>query len=200
MSEQNKERPSLSCYGNGSVTIKNLSASEIEKIQGVLGGMWHMILEDDKKELTFTPRYKELSEVTDEEMLPFWRPYDAKGQSHQKMFDDIDGSGEKLFLSPEIHIRYLCGYNYSNESYKEYVELLESYGFTQFRSKRGDDGSYQEVFILSAFVFAKGDLKELIQDVKENKEKLNLALRFLARNVSFGTLDVCVQRMAAVID
>lgn len=75
----------------------------------------------------------------------------------------------------------------------------------------GDDGKFWETWYLSGVWAAKGDLKGVVERRKlegdkdqdravEKRKETNGVISFLCRKVSFGQLDVVVQRAAMVID
>jgi hypothetical protein len=194
---ENKGRVHLSGYGNGSVSIAELSPEEVEKMCGVFnaGAYWARVVEG---RLVLFPAWKKLPDpIHDEEMLPFWRTA-TEGQTFLKLvsFDEDRLKNS----SPSIQIQSLCGYFYTPENYKKNAERLLSYGFEVMRSKRGNDGKYCEIWYLSSLWCAKGDLENAVNRHKSEKDKLEAALEFLRTHVSFGTLDVCVQRLAMVMD
>jgi hypothetical protein len=68
------------------------------------------------------------------------------------------------------------------------------------RSRRGDDGRYDEAWYLPGLYQAKGDLYDTVKEIKNEKKQLEKAVSFLCANVSFGTLDTSTQRAAMVVD
>ena len=96
----------------------------------------------------------------------------------------------------------LCGYGYSPESYRANAERLESYGFQCLRSRRGPDACYWEIWYLPGLWSAQGNLKEVLDAQKEQREKdlTKEAVSFLCHAVSFGTPNVTIQRAAMVLD
>ena len=146
-------------------------------------------------ELEYISSYKPLPDpIKDEDMLPFWRhPSPGEKESAHTLFDF-----DKLedHSSPGISISHLCGYYYTPESYQMYGERLQSYGFEIMRSRRGSDAKYWEKWWLPGLWCAEGDLAEAIGKEQNDKKALKRAVDFLAKNISFGTLDVSVQRLA----
>lgn len=189
----------VSAYGNDHITISGISTEDRERVEGCLksGAYWLRVC-DGKLEIV--PSWEQLPDpVQDEEMLPFWRKQTKSEvrQNQPRLFEI-----ERLYehSSPSISIQHLCGYGYSPERYKTYATKLESYGFECMRSRRGLDGKYWEIWFLPGLWSAKGELKNVIDSPPSKKEALQVALDFLARNISFGTLDVSVQRLAAVLE
>lgn len=185
----------------GEITIAGFSQEELEKVEGVIrGNMWWMTVGDDG-EPVFLPRYESPPDpILDEEMFPFWRlPTEAEKNAVYSLLGFDAEVPSHNYPSPSIHIRYLCGYHYSPGDYQKYAERLESYGFECFRSRRGDDGHFSEEWILSDLYFAQGDLKHFVETLPQEKDRIREACEFIRKHVLFGTLDVCVQRMAMTV-
>ena len=190
-------------YGPNKVTIEGLTADEKDAVFASLDAGCRWIRNVGGRLVVVSAFDPFPNPIKDEKMFPFWRePNDeekrlAACQPTLLALDELHNHS-----SPSIHIQSLCGYNYSAENYKAQAEKLESYGFCIMRSPRGEDGHYWETWYLPGLWAAKGDLKEKIceaVDVKTEKEKLSVALEFLRHHVQFGTLDVCVQRLAMVM-
>lgn len=189
-------------HNDRSIRITHLSEDEHEKMLGAFkskeGTYWVRIRNG---RLESRPHFIELpSPVYDDEMLPFWRkPTQKEVKLSLKKYKRIpfkEENDEELHLMASIFIRSLCGYYYSPENYKFNAEKLTSFGFECLRSRRGDDGKFWEIWQLPFLDAARGDLKKRIHKVKDDSKRLKIALNFLARTVSFGSLDVSVQRMA----
>lgn len=192
-----KESVKIPMYGNGKISVENLTKEELDKLRAsLLSGAYYAKGENGR--IVFVPTYEKLPDpIKDEKMLPFWREHEGEKVYQAEMFEAMH-SKESVY-SPSITIRSLCGYHYTPAFYKEIAEKLESYGFEVLRSQRGDDFRYTELWILSGLWAAKGDLKEVIKNFK-GEEQLKKTLKFLRRNVSFGSLDVSTQRMAMVME
>jgi len=102
--------------------------------------------------------------------------------------------------SPSIIIQHLCGYNFSDPGYKAAADSLEMFGFECLRSRRGLSGKYWELWLLPYLRAAKDRLRDAIDFRTETESQVKAAVSFLCCHVSFGTLDVCVQRAAMVVD
>ena len=179
----------LQQYGGDTVTFKGLSSEENEKMQGVANGMWWVKIVEGKA--VFMPAYKQLPPpIEDEEVLPFWGPRQSV------RFEVFEISSNKHHNDTSIIIQSICAYSYSSENYKGKSEKLESYGFDCLRSRRGNDGQYWEIWYLPGLWAAKGSLQAVISPTKDEKKKIQKALDFLATDIRFGSLDLCVQRMA----
>jgi len=178
---------------NNKLEIDNLSENELEIMEGWVSGSYHVSV-NKKGRMEKKHLYDELKTIQDDAMLPFWKPCNDK----QQYFLDVDLKKleERYTDFASITIQHLCGYNYSPENYRKQVELLESYGFSHLRSKRGVDGKFWEMWYLPSLVFAEGKLEICIQDIKNSKEKLKKAVDFLCNTAQFGSLDVSVQRAA----
>ena len=129
-----------------------------------------------------------------------------KDPEHQEV---MDVSWEKVpdHGSPSITIQHLCGYYWTERAYKTTALRLESWGFACCRSKRGLDGSYWEIWWLSGLWAAKGDLDLFIGNRarygKKAKKTLEEVVNWITtgpKRVSYGTLDVSIQKMAATLE
>lgn len=184
---------------NCEISIGGLTKEQLEIFKGFILGMYWLNI--DKDGLNSLPALAELPRpAADESIMPYWSSQDKQRRIIQtKLFSD--GEGWPPF-SPSFVIQHLCGYNYSPENYKYQVEKLESYGFECLRSHRGPDGKFWEIWFLPGTFCAKGVFKDELDKIEnmDEKEILERAISFLCRNVSFGTLDVVIQRAAMVID
>lgn len=183
--------------GGGSVTLNNLTNEEVQKIEAtVTGGAWWMTIVEGRA--VFTPRFKALPDpIDDAEMLPFWRKVtpEVRANATHELFEHEVTNPHSVSLS----IQHLCAYNYTPEGYVAEAAKLESYGFECMRTRRSDlDGKYYEIWFLSGLWAAKGPLQSEIHDLSDEKAKLARAIKFLQYHVSFGSMDMSVQRLAMV--
>lgn len=196
----------LSGSGPEQVTISGLEPEEKELVAASLdaGTRW---IRNKGGRLDAISVFEEFPHpIKDKDMYPFWR---APNEEEKRLatcqptllaLDELEDHS-----SPSIHISSLCGYDYSTENYEAEAENLRSYGFEIMRSPRGKDGKYWETWYLPGLWYAKGDLKDAIDNSKNSgnnqteKEKLSVALDFIRYHVKFGTLHVCVQRLAMVM-
>lgn len=214
--ETDMKKISIGSYSSGqdsnSVHFTGLTKKEADQLIGAVRGLsWFGVKEG---RLEVSSRYLPLPDsVQDEQMLPFWRQFSntpVQGEFLEKIFEDM--SDDVIYLQ-HIMIQSLCGYNYTPENYANEAEKLLSYGFIQTRSKRGENGCYWEMWYLPGVWAAKGHLKEIVDGVtakakswedphgkRKDKECFKAVLEYLRRNVSFGTLDVSVQRFCMVRD
>jgi hypothetical protein len=191
------------------IEISELSAEEKEKFEGMVNGMWWVRGVEGVP--VFSPAFEKIpSPVEDPKMAEFW-PRKEKNQSSysQVAFRDKE---EYKYNSPGITIQHLCGYYYTPEKYALEAEKLRSYGFSCLRSPRDREGRYHEHWYLGGFYSAQGDLDWHIVRIKQDQEKDKMpaderdtdltekVVRFLCKNVSFGTLDLVTQRAAMVMD
>jgi hypothetical protein len=141
------------------------------------------------------------------EMLPFWRRYEERQGVMQELIFDPDTRHD----SPSFMVKHLCGYHYTHKGYLRNAQILESYGFVCMRSPRGNDGRFWETWYLPGAWAAKGKLKRMVEnkqhegDKKQDhavkkKDETKRVISFLCSNVSFGQLDVVVQRAAMIMD
>lgn len=85
------------------------------------------------------------------------------------------------------------------------TRLAKSMGFTCLRSQRGEDGKYWETWNLFGIWMAKGILKTFCDELPKNiefDERVQRMAHFIAvgASLSFGSLDVTVQRWALTHD
>ncbi len=179
--------------GRDSVSLKNLTNDEVEKIEGMTNGHYWLTITDGRLEVV--QRRDDLpSPVEDAEMLPFWRR--ATSQVHQL---ELFGVKLEKYSMTSIIIQHLCGYCYSPENYTLQAQKLESYGFVCMRSRRGNDARFHEIWFLPSQYHAKNDLKESFAHIEDDKKKIKRMVEFLCCNVLFGTLDLSQQRAAMPI-
>ncbi len=198
MEDDDKVR--MPSYGGMPRTVQfsNLSKEELDKLPATILSGAYYDKGDGKGRISFFPVYDDLPDpIKDKEMLPFWRPVRNPGTQGQ-LFSEFAHSTETGY-SPSITITSLCGYNYSPENYQAQAENLKSWGFEQLRSQRGDDFRFSEIWYLRALFSAKGALSGIIKYVEKDDVKLKVALEFLKKNASFGSLDVSTQRLAAIV-
>lgn len=185
----------ISSHGSDSFSLRNLQREEVENLQGMVYNHFWVTVTDGRLEVV--RRREELpGPAEDEEMLPFWRR--ATPGTQQVQLFEVDIPKHSF---PSIIIQSLCGYAYTPENYKYTAELLESYGFVCLRSRRGEDSKYWEMWFLCGLWSAKGGLKEFLEmaSSESDKKKLEATIKFLCKNVQFGTLDVSWQRAAMTI-
>jgi hypothetical protein len=177
------------------ITFSGLTEEEVERLRGWPIGHWWVKVEDGR--LSFgSARNAPPGPADDEEMMPFWRERDSEQPAQLRLFeDDAD-----LLMCPSFQIQSVCGYDYTPEFYFNEVRKLERYGFVCLRSRRDDSGRFYEIWHLPGCWLAKGELAEAVSGFKTSEEKTKAVIRFLCENVSFGTLDVGVQRAAMRIN
>jgi len=198
--------------GSNSIEITGLTQQEADQLLSAVRGRSWFTVEGDR--LKISPRHLPLPDpVHDEKMIPFWRQHSngpAQAEMVPRVFSEMSPG---VIEYAHITIQSLCGYDYTPENYIRESEKLLSYGFIQVRSKRGEDGGFWEMWYLPGVWCAKGDLKEVVdritnmgkswvdpQGKRKNKECFDAILGFLRLHVSFGTLDISVQRMCQVAD
>lgn len=199
-------------HGSNSIEIKGLTHDESEQLLSAIRGFSWFKVEEGR--LVTNPCHIPLPDpVNDEKMLPFWRQFSnvqAQGEFLEKIFEDMS---DDVIYQPHFTIQSLCGYNYTPENYAYESNKLLGYGFIQTRSKRSEDGGYWELWYLPGIWCAKGNLKEVVDTItnkaktwedplgkRKDKECFKAVLEFLRHNVSFGTLDVSIQRLCMVWD
>lgn len=208
MTEEKIDAPKISVpsYGGDSITVKGLQPDEVDKLTASMRGGHHWVKRGDDGRLETTPSYEPRPEPTEDlDMAPWWPNREEIGNVQIEMFSPPELADRLKYASPSISIQHLCGYSYTPENYRRYAHLLESYGFECMRSRRDSaSGQYWEVWFLPGLWVAKGDLAEAAprsyKGDGDGTKQLNKAISFLCSHIAFGTLDVSVQRMAAVID
>lgn len=180
-----------------SLTISGLTEDELKRCTGVTRGQWWMRVEDGR--LQFSSARKPLPAPTEDSLLPHWREAALPQEGEPRYQLTLFGDGDAGAQTPSIIIQHLCGYNYAPEYYKEVADFLEECGFACLRSRRGDDGQFWEIWFLPGLWAAKARLREALYGVPEG-ERMQVAMRFLAEQSSFGALDIAIQRMCQVIE
>lgn len=182
---------------DGHITLAGLTSEEVERMQGMAIGHWWVKGGDGR--LEFAPAHEPAPAPTEDGMLPEWRTPLKEEGSERYQGELFEPMVQWRHQDPSILIQHLCGYSYTPQAYKEYAELLEGCGFACMRSRRGDNGHYWEAWFLPGLWAAQGRLKEALYG-KSKEHKMRFALKFLREQVSFGTLDIAVQRYAQVLD
>ncbi len=186
------------------VTVSGMTKNEVEQLRDFpTGHFW--IRADEDGRLVFSPTFRTPpAPIFDEQTQPHWPRITEQNRAVQ--IDLISMEASQPHDSPSITIRGLCAYQYTPANYQEQAGLLESYGFECLRSRRGRDGRYIEIWYLPGLWAAEGDLAlsicegEDVKDrLKDSKEKLDRAIRFLCHHTRFGSLDACIQRACTPI-
>lgn len=188
-----KKRGPVECE----ISFTGLTELETERAEGMLHGQWWMSGKDGR--VVFLPAREGSPTPTDDTMLPEWRMARPDAEAAVMQMELLDTEQKWDGQSASIIVQHLCGYNYSVEGYIRNAEALEHCGFTCLRSRRGDNGRFWEIWFLPGLWAATGPLREAIRRLPKD-EQMDAALKFIPKNVSFGTLDIAVQRMALVID
>jgi len=194
MEEKEKQKNIYISSQNGDkLSLSNLTEKEKEYLVGMVNNHFWVTVTDGRLEMI--PRREELPPpAKDETIMPFWMPENPPKGKQVKLFE-IEMYEH---LGPSICIQHLCGYYFTPENYKIQAELLESYGFSCLRSRRGTDGLFDEVWLLSSLWSAEGEMKEVLtcpEDLRSNDKKgIDAAVSFLCRKTRFGTLDIAFQR------
>lgn len=192
-------RVAMTAHGpNGSMKIEGLNQTEIDLLTAAVshGQQWVRIVNG---RIEFAPIHEAPPTPTEDPMLPQWRrPSDVEGSDEYQiqLFEPVGGWKNQ---SASIVIQHLCGYNYTPEGYKANAEFLEECGFVCARSRRINGGAFYEIWYLSGLWAAKGRLKEALYNVSEEDE-MKVALACIRGHVTFGTLDLAVQRLCQVLD
>ena len=185
----------------GEVTIGGLISEEMESIEAfTLGSCWIRVSEDGRIERR--ERFAELpGPIEDPYILPKWVSlvdWTKEAPFLCNPTPPLPDEPKPQYACPAIIVKYLGGYN--KTPYESEARRLQSYGFECLRSRRGNDGHFWEIWYLPGDYHARGRLKDAMTLKCESAEQISTAINFLCRNVSFGTLDICYQRAAMVID
>ena len=182
------------------ITFGHLDEQDKPALVGMMAGInWVTGDKDEGGFKTLSVFETPPTPLEDPIISPFWPASGNKTSTQGEMPLKIE-----KYASYGFTIQSLCGYNYTPERYKKVAGDLESWGFDCLRSRRGADGRYWEMWVLSGTWAAKGDLKEAIDKVgrswEDSKPAMKAVIQFLCANSSFGTLDVHHQVAAMTID
>ncbi|MGE5392505.1 MAG: hypothetical protein ACM3NH_02050 [Candidatus Saccharibacteria bacterium] len=182
------------------IRLENLTEEDKQKLERMLLGLaWGRVTAEGRFETV--PALKDVpGPIDDDAMLPFWRK-----PTSQEL---LNAATAVLTLKPGplpdgsngIMIESLCGYDYTPEFYREVAKRLTDYGFECLRSRRDSEGRYWEKWYLCSVACAKGALKAATEHVKDREHQMKVAISFLCRTTSFGSLCVTAQRAAMPID
>ncbi len=196
------KRIRVSSYGgfDGGFSLRGVTAEEAHMLEGMVENRFWVSVNEDGRLV----KYNKLNDVPgptdDEQMMPFWNP----AVSGQVQLELPLLSKMSAHQYPGLQIQGLgAGLRFSPDGYTREADRLTSFGFECLRSRRKeDDGRFWEIWNLSDFIFAQGELKELIQKHKALgiHDQLEQVIRFLCRKVSFGSLDVKWQVAALSYD
>ncbi len=189
------EKIRVSMTSSDRIEIGGLNQEEVQTLQSmVLGGHWCIVTPDGR--LQSQSRWEPLpAPAQDETMMPFWQPM-IPGSAQT----ELQGIEMPLGAQASLVIEHVCGYHYTPENYRSEVEKLKGFGFECLRSRRGPDARFWEIWRLAGLWSAQGQLKDALAGINNPKEQVDEAIRFLCRNASFGSLDVCWQRAAMQAD
>lgn len=176
------------------IELSGLQEDEVKSLEAMVSG--HTWCLSVNGRLETRSRWEPLpAPAEDESMMPFWQPSTS---GHTQL--ELRGVELPSGIHASIMIQNLCGYRYSPENYRTESEKLEAFGFQCLRSRRGENGRFWEMWYLPGTWSARGELALAIQDIKDDQIRIDTAVKFLCRKVSFGSLDVSWQRAAMVID
>lgn len=206
-------------YGKGSITLEG-SAEAIDAIRAALihGTCWLSVNEAGDPQRH--DKFRALPDPVDDPKIPpkwYVKPVPKLGECTAQDIgrvsrEIIDCKPFRYALAPEIdpdegwhspsfflqHLGAMGGLG----GYRQAAAKAASIGFECMRSRRGPNGNFWEVWYLPFVEHARGALKgEIAQspekDWRKNAERIT---RWLCNNVSFGSLDISVQRAALVFD
>lgn len=194
---------------SNAVTFKELTTEERERLIGVARGTWWVKATNGV--LEFAPATQTPPDPVEDPLLSLWWP--RKPPKVKNVQVRMRWAAREPGQDAHFSIQSLCGYYYTEEKYKIEAEKLTGFGFECLRSRRGSDGGYWEIWYLPGLWSASGELKDEVDRILAEGKKwsgkhishgdkrvVNAVVNFLCKNVSFGTLDVGVQRAAMVVD
>lgn len=191
-------------FGSESEITLRGTKEEIEAIQVALrGAAWFRQVDGQvEKHEAYKPLF---DPIEDPLTLEKWQ-LPRRGPATETMWNVKSYvSPQEGIHSPSFFVSHLCGYFWSKDGYTRNVTRLQSYGFECLRSRRDSNGRYWEVWMLPGIWAAEGDLKKMVDSVKDFRslpwdQQSRTVVLWLCKQVTFGTLDVAVQRAAAHLD
>ncbi|MBP9821800.1 MAG: hypothetical protein KBC98_02875 [Candidatus Pacebacteria bacterium] len=200
----NKSPIRISSYGAGGVSISGISEDDQNNIRAAIdhGNVWIRV-NPETGVLESTSAFEPLPEpYEDAQMWPHWGPpFLEKTEMHLlPKTVTLDERPEAFSAcSPCLYISNLC-LDGKYEFYKDRAKIMESYGFSCLRSRRGMSGNFTEVW-LSSLLGAKGEFRNAIHGIEGNDKQIEAATKFF-QHIGFApaTLDVSMMRMYWRID
>jgi hypothetical protein len=98
----------------------------------------------------------------------------------------------RTWPEPAVYVQHICGYNYSPENYAKKAATLEGAGFSCLRSRRGDNGSYWEVWYLPGPWAGAGPLCGV--------KKTSAIIEWICRFVGPGTIEAGGEHWGLSVD
>lgn len=203
MDENKIDRVRLVAHGCGEAKFAHLTKAEVDVMQSLSTGSSWVRVKDGRLETR--PCFEEPPLPEQDPLIPpKWIHKETENWEKLAPFlrnptplEPALGEPRRVYESPSFIIQSLCGYN--DTPYETEARKLQDFGFECLRSRRGADGHFWEIWYLPGLWYAKGPLKELYLP-EGTVKSINKAIDFLCRYVSFGTLHVCYQRAAMIID
>ncbi len=176
------------------IELSGLQKDEVKSLEAMVNG--HTWCLSVNGRLETRSRWEPLpAPAEDESMMPFWQPFVP---GHTQL--ELRSVELPLGVHASIMIQSLCGYHYSPENYRAESKKLKGFGFQCLRSRRGEDGRFWEMWYLPGTWSAQGELALAMPDIRDDRIRIDAAVSFLCRKVSFGSLDVSWQRAAMVME
>lgn len=194
--DDSRPRMKWGMRSNKSITIDNLTEREVQAFEGFLNGTCYVKCEQGR---LFA--YDVHETLPDPVHDPLIAPH-FDSCAHKQLGGMCDESG---WHSPGIAISHLGAGR--PDSYRRSAQQLTECGFDCLRSRRGPSGQYWEQWVLHSLWRAQGPLRKFMDDWKSTAEhkswrtEVDAAARFIAvdMEVSFGTLDIVIQRWALTV-
>jgi hypothetical protein len=189
-------------YWGSQVTLSHLTADELNAVEAMMLGLCWLRVTDDGR-IERKDRFDEEPRPENDPMIPpsWYERTDWTGRvkiEYARTPDLPEEAKPTEGCCARITVQHLCGYN--KTPYKYEAGKMQSFGFECLRSRRGRDGRFWEVWFLPGFYAAAGGLKDALKGIEGEVEKVDRAIDFLCKHVSFGSLEVGWQRACMVID
>lgn len=184
------------------ITLEGTEA-EIDALQAMLMGACWVSADQDGKAMR-EERFRRLPDPVDDPIIPeAWQLLDVMREQPFKYNVANHIPPSEGIHGPSFYLQHLNPFGYTPGRYKAQVRLAQRCGFECLRSRRGNDGKFWEVWYLPGEWRAQNELREFIGSLPQNmtwNQKGSAVVDWLCKNVDFGTLDMAIQRAAAVID
>jgi hypothetical protein len=186
-------REAFSSHTEPNINLEG-TKEEIDIIRAMLLGKHWVSKQGDK--ITTVDLYKALPSPEDDPMIPpkwqteFGSLPDRFAPELQEQIPEREKGGS--YKSYSFYLKFLL-------HPKRDIPIIQDWGFECMRSRRGEDGKFWEVWYLPGDWASKGTLKKFVDMLPKDSDwekRTELICHWIAKNVTFGSLDVVVQRMA----
>lgn len=189
----------VSIIGKEEITIRG-TPDEIEALEGMANGaQW--VKGDKVLGAVSIDAFRASPEPQDDPLIPaqWQRSEGTIAPGSARLIDHLPP--EEGWHDPSFIVQHLCGYGFTPEKYKGVAVQMQQLGFECLRSRRARDGHFWEIWFLPGAWAAKGELADALKAIQglDWRQTTEVVLNYLRKHVSFGTADVCVQRLAQVM-